>query len=178
MNLLGFLARRKIALVTVGMLSLAVMVNARSSPNSFDIHGLKLGMITREIILYSHAPLDTVFWGGKEGANIFGFKGEWLGDTGEIRVSVDKNKITQIIFTSNHHTAVQNAKAVKGAVVQIGKLYGSSEDYHNVYRIVTWKAGGEQLRLTTSDGGLFYTVTLSASQSASTPGPDELKLKQ
>jgi hypothetical protein len=134
------------------------------SHSSFDIHGLKPGMIAREIILYSHAPLDTVFWDGKEGANIFGFKGEWLGDTGEFRVALGKNEITQITFTSNPRTTGQNVKAVEGILARIKKLYGKPEDYHNVYRIVTWKEGNEQLKLTTSDGGVFYTVTLSVSQ--------------
>ena len=177
MNVLTFSIFRKSIFITIGLFFLTGTANGQTH-GAFDIHGLKLGMITREIILHSHAPLDTLFWGGKEGASIFGFHSEWLGDTGEFRVAVDKNEITQITFTSNHHTAEQNRKAVEVIIVRIEKLFGNPEEYHNIYRIVTWKAGSEQLRLTTSDQGVFFTTSLSASQPLSTPGPDELKFKQ
>ena len=146
---------------------------AQAQSSSADIHGLKPGMITREIILHSHAKLDTLAWNGPDGADQYGFSGSYLNDTGNFRINTDANSIVRVSFVSETRTVPQNGAAFHRALNDLTKEYGKPyEDYHNVYRIITWNVGKEQLTLTTTDGGKFYTVTLSAQHAMSTPGPD------
>ena len=142
----------------------------------FEIHGLKPGMITREIILYSHAPIDTMIWGGEDEASIFKFEGEYLSDSGEFRVGTDGNNVTQITFIAKRRKVEANDKAVAKALAELTKLYGPpSQDYTNVYHIIRWEWGMQQISLTTAEHGQFYTVALTKLEPLSTPGPDPLK---
>jgi hypothetical protein len=137
-----------------------------------ELHGLRPGMITREIVLYSHAPLDTIHWEGSTGANTISFKGACMKDSGEFRVSVEGSNITQVQFVSPRRDSAHTRQAFERMRLGLEKLYGRPEQYHNVYRILTWEANGEQLKLLTMDGGMFYSLGLTASQHLSVPGPD------
>ena len=143
------------------------------TPKPFEMHGLRPGMLTREIILYSHAPLDTLLWGGEEGATVIGFKGRYFNDTGEFRVNVKGNEIVQVSFISIQRSVEQTEKAVTHEIAEIKKIAGAPEqDYHKVYRIITWSSGHEELKLTTADRGRFYNIALTAPQPLSVPEPD------
>jgi hypothetical protein len=156
---MGFGIRKKVMIV---FLLLMPAVAATQSQRSMELHGLRPGMLTREIILHAQAPLDTSVWGGKNGQNTIEFKGEYLCDTGQIRVYVKGSAITQVTFIARQRATVDNMKAFNREMAEIKKLYGSSvQDYHNKYRIVSWESGGMQLNLTTADSGKFYSATLS-----------------
>ncbi|GEM_PF-3260086 len=142
-----------------------------------DIHGLQPGMITREIILHSHAPLDTVLWNGEDGANIIAFRGAYLSDSGQVKVNVNQNTVTQISFVSEERTPEENDRIVQKMIASITTLLGKpSDQYHNVYRIVTWDSGSEELTLTTTDRGRLYSINLTAPHPMSTPGPDPVRV--
>jgi hypothetical protein len=126
------------------------------------IHGLRPGMLTREIILHAQAKLDTTVWGGSDGHNTIEFKGSYLRDTGNFRVYVIGSDITQVIFISNQRPIKDNTKVYNREMGEIKKLYGPpTEDYHNKFRIVSWESGGLKLNLNTADSGKFYSVSLS-----------------
>src|ERR1035437_1645521 len=111
-------------------------------------------MLTREIILYSHAPLDTTLWGGSNGQSIISFKGVCLKDSGEFRVSVEASEITQVLFVSPSRDSARTQLAYERIRTELEKLYGQPEKYHNVYRILTWESHGQALKLSTKDGGM------------------------
>jgi hypothetical protein len=163
---------RFIGLLGLLFLCFATTAHAQASAK-FEIHGLRPGMIAREIVLHSHAPIDTMLWGGEDGANILAFKGEYLNDTGEFRVGTEGVNVSQVSFISRQRKPEANEKAVQRAIAAITKLYGPlSQDYTNVYHIVQWNSGGFQLTLTTMEHGQFYSIALSKIQPLSTPGPD------
>lgn len=157
-----------------GMLLMAAPSIAQPA-KQMELHGLRAGMLTREIILYAHAPLDTILWTGARESNIIGFKGEFLKDSGEFRVSVNGSEITQVMFLSPRRDSARTRVAFERMHVGLEKLYGQPEKYHNIYRIFTWEAPGQQLKLTTMDGGLFYSLALTAMQPLSHPVPDQLQ---
>ncbi len=160
-------------LFVIGLIALPAIANAQLHPR-FYMHELRPGMMTREIILFAHAPLDTILWGGAEEANVIGFKGAYLNDSGEFRVAVQGPEITQITFISPQRTVEQNEKRWKGVVEKIRKMHGKpSEEYHNKYQMITWEGTGEQLRLTTSDGGRFYTMALTKPIQSTAPASNE-----
>ncbi|MDP4200592.1 MAG: hypothetical protein Q8922_09200 [Bacteroidota bacterium] len=162
----------------IGLIALSLLVTDASfaQPGKpFELHGLRPGMLTREIILYSHAPLDTILWGGGDGASIISFKGECLHDSGEFRVSVEGPEVTQLLFVSKQRDSTHAQMAFNHTSAALDKLYGTPEKYHNVYRIMTWEGAGQQLKLSTKDGGLFYSLGLTARRTRSVPRQDSPK---
>jgi len=158
------------SLFIVFVLSILLPV-ASNAQKSFDIHGIHPGMITREVILQAHAPIDTMIWGGEEGASILAFKGEYLSDTGEFRVGTEGVNVSQVSFVSKQRKPESNDKAVQRMIVAITKLYGPpSQDYTNVYHIIQWDWAGLQLTLSTMEHGQFYSLALTKVQPLSTPG--------
>lgn len=160
----------KKSFITLAALLIAGTSSAQS-PKPLDMHGLRPGMSTAEIFLYSHAPLDTLQWGGAENASVIAFKGIYFGDTGQFKVNVTGENITRVNFIAKERSVEQNGAAYHRAIEKITKLLGKpAQDYHNKYRIVTWNTGHEQLVLTTADGGKFYSVALTGgSHSNSAP---------
>jgi hypothetical protein len=156
---------RSILLAMTAMILFLPLFASAQTPKPLDMHGLHPGMITREIFLYAHAPIDTLQWGGKEAANLYAFNGSYLDDTGQFKVNVTGQNITRITFIAKTRNVDQNGAAYHRAMEAINKLLGNpAQDYHNKYRIVTWNAGAEQLVLTTADGGKFYSVALSGGE--------------
>src|SRR4051812_40732268 len=87
LNFMSFIGmvRRQILnalFILAGVVLSAQVIHAQLNPR-FEMHGIRPGMLTREIILQSHAPLDTTLWGGADGASILQFYGSYMGDTGE-----------------------------------------------------------------------------------------------
>lgn len=128
----------------------------------FDLHGVRPGMLTREVILNSHAPIDTMLWGGVDGASILSFKGDFLDDHGEFRVAVQGPEVSQVTFISKSRGAAENTKVLKKVIEKLRQLHGKpTQEYHNVYQIITWESPGEKFSLTTSDKGQFYSIALT-----------------
>jgi hypothetical protein len=137
-----------------------------------ELHGLKPGMLTREVILQAHAPLDTMIWGGAEGVSILHFHGAIEKDTGEFRITVKGPKIEQILFVSPTRDTAKTRIAYDKMHATLTKLYGDAEQYHNTYHIWTWEKPGQQMKLSTMDKGLFYSITLVEHGSKLVPSPD------
>ncbi len=153
---------RSVLLAMTATIMLLPLLASAQSPKPLDMHGLRPGMSTAEIFLFAHTPIDTLHWGGADGASVLAFKGIYLNDTGEFRLNVTGPDITRVSFIAKTRSADQNGAAYHRAIQKINKLLGNpAEDYHNKYRIVTWNAGAEQLVLTTADGGKFYSVALT-----------------
>jgi hypothetical protein len=162
MGLFGFMGFGMLKRTFVIFLLTVSMAAAFQSQHSMEMHGIRPGMVTREIILHSQAKLDTTVWGGADGQNTIEFKGEYLRDTGQFRVYVKGPAVNQVTFIAPQRTMRDNTKIFNRQMAEIKKLYGNPEqDYHNKYRIVSWKSGGLKLNLTTADSGKFYSVTLS-----------------
>ena len=145
----------------IALLLAALTVQAQVHKR-FDLHGIRPGMLTREIILYSHAPIDTMLWGGADGGSMLSFKGEFLDDPGEFRIGIQGPDVTQITFVSKSRSAAENAKVLKKVIEKLRKLHGKPmQEYHNVYQIITWESPGEKFSVTTSDKGQFYSIALT-----------------
>ncbi len=145
-----------LAFLTFGPLVVHAQLHKR-----FDLHGVRPGMLTREVILNSHAPLDTMVWGGFDGASILSFKGDFLEDNGEFRVAVQGPEVTQVSFISKKRSAADNAKVLGKVIEKLKKLHGKpTQEYHNVYQSVAWESPGEKFTLTSSDKGQFYSIAL------------------
>src|SRR3954463_11874736 len=102
------------SLVLVGLIFCSFASNAEAQSSApFEIHGIHPGMITREVVLHAHAPIDTMIWGGEDGASILAFKGEYLSDTGEFRVGTEGVNVSQVSFISKQRKPESNDKAVQ-----------------------------------------------------------------
>ncbi len=155
---------RPIILVLL-VISVVSLTGKAQTPKPLDMHGIRPGMITPEIFLHAHAPIDTMQWRGKEEANLYAFKGMYLDDTGQFRINTNGENIVRISFIAKTRSIDQNGAAYHRAIQSITKLLGKPyQDYHNKYRIVTWNAGDEQLVLSTADGGKFYSVALTGGE--------------
>ena len=141
-------------------------------PKQMELHGLKPGMLTREIILQAHAPIDTMMWGGADGASILHFHGSIEKDSGEFRISVKGPKIEQILFVSQSRDSARTRIAFDKMHATLTKLYGDAEQYHNIYHIWTWEKPGQQMKLSTMDKGLFYSITLVERGNKLVPAPN------
>lgn len=165
MRFMGYFFKASFArqlLFVLFVLSVITLCGKAQTPKPLDMHGIHPGMITPEIFLYAHAPIDTLQWRGKEAENLYAFRGIYLDDTGQFRINTNGQNIARVTFISKTRTSDQNGAAYHQAMQNINKLLGKpAQDYHNKYRIVTWNAGAEQLVLTTTDGGKFYSVALS-----------------
>ncbi|SRR5579883_516306 len=145
---------------------LLIPLSLKAQNHPLEIHGLHTGMLAREVILHSQAPVDTMIWGGEDGASIFSFKGEYLRDSGDFRIGLQGTEITQVSFIARERSVEANTKIFNKVYSELKKIYGPPiEDYHNVYRIITWASATEELKLTTADQGKFYSVTLTKRQS-------------
>src|ERR1035441_2776927 len=157
MRLIGFMGfgmRKRIIIFFLLMMSMAPAVQ---SQHSMEMHGLRPGMLTREIILHAQARLDTTVWGGADAQNTIEFKGEYLRDTGQLRVYVKGSDVNQVTFIARQRPIADNTKAFNREMREIEKIYGSPlQDYHNKYRIVSWESGGLQLNLKTTDTGRVF----------------------
>ena len=138
----------------------ALMLLPPVQPKQIELHGLRPGMLTREIILQAHAPIDTMMWGGGNGASMLRFRGSIEKDSGEFRLSVLGPKIQQILFVSQTRDSTKTRVAFEKMQKAFAKRYGSAEEYHNSYHIWTWEYPGQQMKLSTMDRGLFYSITL------------------
>ncbi len=144
------------------LLAMLLPCGAQAQKHPLEIHGLHPGMLTREIILHSHGPIDTLIWGSDQDASIFSFKGVFLKDSGEFRVATQGDDITQVTYIARERTVESNMKEFNKALAALKKYYGPPlEDYHNVYRIVTWASADDELKLTTADNGKFYSAAIS-----------------
>jgi hypothetical protein len=147
---------------SIAMVSVLFAGHFFAQPDPIEMHGLRPGMLTREIILHADAKLDTTIWGGTDGHNTIEFKGNYLRDTGNFRVYVIGSQITEVLFIAKQRPMAQNTKIFNRQMTEIKKLYGApDQDYHNKYRIVSWEIDGLKLNLTTADSGKFYSLTLS-----------------
>lgn len=132
-----------------------------------DLHGLRPGMLTREIILQSHSKIDTMMWGGLEGASMLSFKGALDIDSGEFRISVVGPTIRQVLFISRATDTTHARLAFERIHMRLEKLFGRAEKYVNDYHIYTWELPGQQMKLSTRDHALFYSIVLAEHE---TPG--------
>lgn len=139
---------------------LGFLILGFAQPKSIDLHGLRPGMLTREIILNAHAPIDTMLWGGTNGASMLRFRGQIQKDSGEFRLSVEGSAIKQILFVSQTRDTAKTRVAFDKMHATLTKLYGPAEEYHNTYHIWTWEKPGQQMKLSTMDRGLFYSISL------------------
>jgi hypothetical protein len=151
---------------------LGLLIFGAVQPKQIELHGLKPGMLTREIILYSHAPIDTMMWGGSNGVSILRFHGSIEKDSGEFRITVNGTKIERVLFVSRTRDSAKTRVAFEKMQKALTKRYGNAEEYHNTYHMWTWDMPGQQLKLSTMDRGLMYTIMLVEHGSPLMPSPD------
>jgi hypothetical protein len=156
----------------LGFVFFGVIAVGFVQPKSIEIHGLRPGMLTREIVLNAHAQLDTMMWGGANGASMIHFRGEFLKDSGEFRVSVEGPDVKQVLFVSQQRDTTKTRLAFDKMHAALAKLYGPAEEYHNSYHIWTWQKPGQQMKLSTMDRGQFYSIVLVEHGSPLVPAPD------
>ena len=145
-----------------GLLAAFPRSGAAQLKSRFDMHELKPGMLTREIILHAHAKLDTTIWGGEKGMSTITFRGSYLADSGEYRVETEAGLVAKITFKSILRTPEENKRAFDRALATFRRLHGKpAEEYENTFHIVTYQAPNELIRFTTADKGTYYSVALS-----------------
>lgn len=159
---------RHLVLVLLFLFSSAVCSNVRSQRAShinFDtitLARLSAGEPIRDIAVKVIAPIDTLLWGGQDGASLLKFDGNYFGQAGEFRIGTQGSFIHQITFSVRARDSNDAARLFENLDAMIEKRYGNpNEGYTNVFKVIRWKGKRQALALQTKEGTSYVSVILT-----------------
>jgi hypothetical protein len=116
--------------------------------------------------------MDTVFWQGREGANMFKGLFTQFGHKGECRISTREGEIQQVAFNMVFADTLRAQQAFDALDRWITQRYGDPvETYTNVHYIYKWAGEKRVLALKTQQGASTVSISLTqiAKPAASSP---------
>jgi len=133
---------------------------------------LQPGMPMRDLKVRVDEKIDTVIWGGPQGAGMLKFTKSFMGFPGEFRVATENGYLTQITF----NTSLKNQEEVKEATKKIAaafeKTYGPPDErYNNVYQSTKWRGSYLSLAIQSMDNSNYVSVVLAGKPKPSRPVP-------
>jgi hypothetical protein len=106
--------------------------------------------------------IDTVFFSSDDGANMFLFRGPFCGYLGDIRVTTEAGKISQVNFAPILKSKEEAEIVFHKLQIALTKKYGEPADtYDNVIHIIRWMGLSEMIVLTFKDYSGVISVALS-----------------
>ena len=106
--------------------------------------------------------MDTVFWQGREGANMFKGVFTQFGQKGECRISTRDGEVQQVAFNMVFADTLKAQQAFDALDRWITQRYGDpSETYANVHYIYKWYGEKRALALKTQQGASAIGITLT-----------------
>lgn len=127
------------------------------------LSNLAPGLDARFIENYAQgAKIDTMIWGGEEGASILRFDGTFMGKRGRYVIGLKGRLIDQVAFNMipmNKQEALDEFDRAKQAL--LNSLGTPVEEYANVLRMYTWRGKKLELKLQTKDDVAYFTVVLT-----------------
>ncbi|MEO6938943.1 MAG: hypothetical protein ABI444_02205 [Candidatus Kapaibacterium sp.] len=106
--------------------------------------------------------IDTVFFSSDDGANMFLFRGPFCGYLGDIRVTTEAGKISQVNFAPILKSKEEAEIVYHKLQIALTKKYGEPADtYDNVIHIIRWMGLSEMIVLTFKDYSGVISVALS-----------------
>lgn len=127
------------------------------------ISNLAPGLDARFIQNYAEgAPIDTMMWGGHDGASILRFDGKFLGYRGRYVIGLKGELIDQVAFNMIPMSKEEaNAAFDKAKPLFYQSLGTPVEEYANVLRMITWRGKKLELKLQTKDDVAYFAIVLT-----------------
>lgn len=123
---------------------------------------LTAGEPLRDLAVKVVVPIDTLLWGGEDGASLFKFNGKYFGQPGEFRLATQGTLIHQITFSVQSRDSNDAARLFENLDALLEKKYGHpNEGYTNVFRMIRWKGKRQVLALQTKEGTNYVSVILT-----------------
>lgn len=117
--------------------------------------------------------LDTVFWTGPHGANMFKGIVTLFGQKGECRMTANEGELQQLSFNATFADSAQAQVAFSKFESEIIRLFGEpKEAYMNVHYSIKWFGEKRVLALKTVEGSKTINLTLTKIEAppVSSPG--------
>ena len=123
--------------------------------------------------------MDTVFWQGREGANMFKGVFTQFGQKGECRISTREGVVQQVAFNMVFADTLKAQQSFDALDRWITERYGDPiETYANVYYIYKWAGEKRVLALKTQQGTSAISITLTEiAKPAASPKTPRTQLK-
>jgi hypothetical protein len=134
-----------------------------SRVDTMRLSNLAPGMDARFIESYAQgAQIDTMMWGGEEGASILRFDGKFMGYRGRYVIGLKGRLIDQVAF----NMIPMSKDEATGAFAQAETAYRQSlgtpfETYANVLRTITWQSKAQKFVLQTKDDIAYFAAVLT-----------------
>jgi hypothetical protein len=127
------------------------------------LSNLAPGLEARFIESYANGEkIDTMMWGGHEGASILRFDGKFMGYRGRYIIGLKGDLIDQVSFNmipmSKEEANEAYAKAKPALLAALGTPV---EEYANVLRMATWRGKKQELKLQTKDDVAYMAIVLT-----------------
>lgn len=107
--------------------------------------------------------LDTVFWQGKQGANMLKGTITQFGHKGECRITTRDGEVQQVAFNLAFADSIKAQAAFKRLESEISAAFGDpDEEYHNVHQFIKWFGDKRILSLKGMDGASTLSVVLTS----------------
>jgi hypothetical protein len=117
--------------------------------DTISMSGIRAGEPLRDLGVNVLAPIDTMLWGGDDGASLLKFDGKYLGLNGEFRIATQGTIMHQITFSVMSKDSIE-------------KKYGEPDDsYTNVYKMVRWMGQKQSYSLQSKDGTNYVSIVLT-----------------
>lgn len=132
------------------------------SIDTISVAKIQPGDALRDVVVRVDEKIDTMIWGGKEGASILKFTKPYYGFPGEFRIATDGPYVSQLTFTTTFKSAEETKKAFEKLSDIFTKAYGPSTDqYKNVYNQIKWRGAKQSIAIQNQDGNNYVSVVLA-----------------
>jgi hypothetical protein len=130
--------------------------------DTISMSGIRAGEPLRDLGVNVLAPIDTMLWGGDDGASLLKFDGKYLGLNGEFRIATQGTIMHQITFSVMSKDSIEAAKVFTKLETMLQKKYGEPDDsYTNVYKMVRWMGQKQSYSLQSKDGTNYVSIVLT-----------------
>ncbi len=149
-------------LVGAQELSAAKIHENQKRIDAVTFSGLRPGGIISDLSNWKDTHIDTVFFSSDDGANMFLFRGPFSGYLGDIRVTTEAGKISQVNFAPILKGKEEAEIVFHKLQIVLTKKYGEPTDtYDNVMHIIRWMGTSEMMVLTFKDYSSVISIALS-----------------
>ncbi len=127
------------------------------------VSNLTPGMEAKVIQSYAEgAPIDTMMWGGRDGASILRFDGKFLGYRGRYVIGLKGDLIDQVAFNMIPMSKEEaDAAFAKAKPLYYQALGTPVEESMTPMRMIVWRGKKLELKLQTKDDVAYFAIVLT-----------------